>query len=276
MDLEVLVATMGRQDCSLAENMNLQTNAVIANQCGQWRYEEFDSGRVRMLSSATKGVGRNRNLAMQLAKADILLFADDDMVYYDGTLQGVLDAFRELPDADVIFFGLDMTRGGEVFERRRHQIKRLHLWNSLRFGAARMAVRREAVEKKRLSFSTLFGGGCLYGSGEDTIFIVDCLRAGLHLYSHSYVLGSCAKDSSSWFSGYHGKYFFDRGAMLACAFSGGRGLLRSYYSRKLEKKTDVPHREIARQMERGMRAFESLSGYEETASGSPCRGKTGE
>ena len=29
MDIEVLVATMGQEDCSLADRMNIQTNAII-------------------------------------------------------------------------------------------------------------------------------------------------------------------------------------------------------------------------------------------------------
>ena len=38
MKLEVLVATMGQTDLSLADRMNLRQNAVIANQCGRWVY----------------------------------------------------------------------------------------------------------------------------------------------------------------------------------------------------------------------------------------------
>ena len=265
MELEVLVATMQQTDLSLAQKMNLCQNAVIANQCGQWRYEQSQSeyGRLRMLSSDTKGVGINRNLALQLAQADILLFADDDVTYYDGTLQGVIDAFRELPDADVIFFGMDMTRNGEVFEQRRNPIKRLHLWNCLRFGAARMAVRRQALEKKRLSFTTLFGGGCPYCSGEDTLFILDAIRSGLHIYSHSYVLGKCAKDSSSWFSGYNEKYFYDWGAVIACGFPKSRGLMKWYFALKLSKKSKVPLKSVLAQMNQGMKGFRYLRPYGE-------------
>ena len=79
MDIEVLVATMGQTDCSLAEKMNIKTSAVIANQSQRWDYEEADRGRVRMLSTDTKGVGINRNFALELSKGDILLLADDDM-----------------------------------------------------------------------------------------------------------------------------------------------------------------------------------------------------
>lgn len=262
MKLEVLVATVGQKDLSLAEKMNIGRDAVIANQCGTWGYEEQQGsgGTVRMLSTATQGVGVNRNLALELAKGDILLFADDDIVYYDD-LQPVIDAFRELPRADVIFFGVDMTRGGEIFDRRRHKRGRLHSWNSMKYGACRMAVRREAIEEKRLCFSTLFGGGSLYCSGEDTIFIRDCLRNGLRLYAHEHVLGACAKDSSSWFTGFGEKYFFDRGAMIACAFPKCKSFVKWYYILKFARKTELPLRTVIRRTNEGIRAFRKQEGF---------------
>jgi len=265
MELQVLVATMNQQDLSLAQKMNLQQNAVIANQCGDWRYEETPAGAgtIRMLSTGTRGVGVNRNLALQLATADILLFADDDIVYYDSDLQPVIDAFKQLPDADVIFFSVDITKGGAIHEKRHDTIKRVHLWNSLRYGTYRIAVRRESIIKKRIGFSPLFGGGCMYGSGEDTLFILDCLKAGLHLYSHEYVLGACAKDSSTWFTGYTDKYFFDRGAMLACGFPMAKHLLKWYFGIKLGRKSGVSLGKIIRLMNAGIKAFRTLTPYQE-------------
>lgn len=266
MELEVLVATMGQEDCSLAEKMNIQTAAVIANQCGCWGYGENDDGSVRMISTETRGVGINRNLALQLAKADILLFADDDITYYDGMPEGVLDAFRQFPDADVIFFGIDMTRNGEIFDKRRNKTRRVHLWNSLRYGAARMAIRRSAILKHHLAFSTLFGGGCIYGSGEDTILIRDCFRKGLRVYSHDFVIGKCAKDTSTWFSGYNDKYFYDWGAMVACAFPKAKHLMKWYFAWKLKKKSGASLKRIMHQMNLGIRGFGSLDPYAEVLS----------
>lgn len=265
MELEVLVATVQQTDLSLMEKMNLRQNAVIANQCGRWDYTQVqtEGKRVRMLSTDTKGVGINRNLALQLAEADILLFADDDMVYYDGALQGVLDAFRQNPDADVIFFCMDYTRDGEIFEQRRHKAKRLHTWNCLRYGAARMAIRREAVIRHKLTFSTLFGGGCQYSSGEDTLFILDAVRAGLKLYTSEYVIGKCAKDSSSWFSGYNEKYFYDRGALVACAFPKTKQLMKWYFAWKASKKAKMPLKAVMKQMNPGIRGFQTLTAWSE-------------
>ncbi len=258
-----MVATMGQTDLSLADKMNLRQNAVIANQCGAWGFEtrQADFGTFQMVSSDTRGVGINRNLALQLATADILLFADDDIRYYDSDLQGVIDAFRQLPDADVIFFAIDMTRDGKVFDRRRNRVKRLHLHTAMKFGACRMAVRRASIEKARISFSKLFGGGCIYGSGEDSVFIRDCLRAGLKLYSHDYVLGACAKDSSTWFTGYNEKYFYDRGALLACAYPWLKHLMKWRVVFKMRKKANCPLKDVVRQLNAGIRGFKTLKPY---------------
>lgn len=262
MDIEVLVATMGQEDCSLADRMNIQTNTIIANQCGCWRYDETELGRVRMITTGTIGVGLNRNIALQSAKADILLFADDDITYYDGVLQEVVDAFRQLPQADVILFGMDMTRNGEVYERRQTPIRRVHIWNAMRYGTYRIAVKRKALQQHNIWFTTLFGGGCQYGCGEDSIFLCDCLRNGLKVYSHTCVLGTCSKDTSSWFSGYNEKYFFDRGAMVACAFKWTKHFIKWYYIWKFSKRTELPLSTVIKETNKGIQAFQRMEGFE--------------
>ena len=265
MDLEVLVATMRQSDFSLIEKMNLTKSAVIANQCGRWEYVEKQTefGKVRMISSDTVGVGINRNLALQNSTADYLLFADDDIRYYDGALDGVAKAFEQLPDADMIVFSVDIVRNGEITEKRRDTVKRRHIWNSLRYGTYRIAVRREAVIKNRISFSTLFGGGAIYGSGEDTLFICDCFRAGLKIYSHPLVLGACTKDVSSWFKGYDEKFMFDKGALLACAFPHSKHIIKWYFVRKFTPKSDLPYKTVVKYINEGIKSFPELKSFDQ-------------
>ena len=262
--LQVLVATMRQQDLTLPERMNLRADAIIANQHDKSEIVEAQTeyGNIKMITTPTRGVGLNRNIALAAADADVLLFADDDLIYYDNAFEEVKRAFESLPDADVIFFGLDMTREGEIFEKRRHPIKRLRLHNSMRFGAARMAVRREAVLRARLSFSQLFGGGSVYSSGEDSLFIRDCFRAGLRVYSHSAVLGKCAKDSSTWFEGYNEKYIFDKGAWIACAFPRSAWMLKWYFIRRIAKRAGLGFWRTAKIFNRGIKAYASLDTYQ--------------
>ena len=261
MTLEVLVATMNQKDLSLPEKMNIDCDSVIANQCGSYGFEQKENAR--MLSTATKGVGVNRNLALSLATADILVFADDDMTYYDSQLEGVKQAFENLPQADAIVFSLDYTKKGEVFDKRRCTQKRLRLTSALKYGACRLAVRKSAIDKRNITFSTLFGGGCIYGSGEDSLFICDLFRAGLTVYSHPYVLGACAKDSSSWFSGYDGKFMFDKGAFIACAFPKSKHFIKWYFAFKFYKKSKLSFSDTIRYMNKGIKAFKKLESFNE-------------
>lgn len=261
--VEVLVATMRQTDLSLQEQMNIQCDCLIANQNGTWGYQQKQTpnGTVRMISTATKGVGINRNIALSNARGDYLLLADDDVRYYEGDLRAVEEAFRRYPDADVIAFGMDMTRGGQLSARRLEPGKRRRVWNSMRYGACRIAVRRASVLKHSLSFSEVFGGGCQYGNGEDTIFLRECFRKNLKVYSYPYVLGTCARDESSWFTGYQDKYFFDYGALLMCAFPKAKHLIKWYFAMKLKKKSGRSLRDIIPLMNEGIRAFPTLTPY---------------
>ena len=85
--LQVLLATVHQTDLTIAEKMNLHCSTVIANQAD--REEVCSRGPVKMITTATRGVGLNRNLALLAADGDILLFADDDVVYNDGMEEAV-------------------------------------------------------------------------------------------------------------------------------------------------------------------------------------------
>lgn len=256
MKIQVLVAATGQKDLSLCEKMNLGCDTLIANQSDSWECIHIDNKR--MITTATKGVGINRNLGIAFSDADILLFADDDITYYESDLKGVTDAFEELPDADVIVFSLDYTKNGEIFEKRRCKKKRLKLHNALKYGAARMAVRKSAVIRNNITFSTLFGGGCIYGSGEDSLFLCDCFKAGLSVYSHPYVLGSCAKDSSSWFKGYNEKFMFDKGAFIAAAFPKSKHIVKWYFIYKFSKKSKLSFMQTQKLVNRGIKGYKTL------------------
>ena len=268
MKLEVLVATMHQKNMTLVERMNVQQSVVIANQCGNWNYFKQKKGEhtVSMFSSDTVGVGLNRNFALQLASADILLFADDDVRYYDADLSGVIRAFEELPQADVIVFGMDMTRDGKIYEKRRCKTAPVFLWNSMKYGTYRIAVRRRSIQSKNIVFSVLFGGGCVYGSGEDSLFLRDCFRKGLKVYSHEYVLGTCAKDQSSWFTGYNQKYMFDKGAWTACAFPKIKHLIKWYFIFRCMRLTELSLREVIYHFNRGIRLYPQSISYQKAIS----------
>ena len=213
MRVQVLVAAMHQNDHSLLEKMNIQSDAIVANQCDRNEVEAFEwnGHQIRYLSFAERGVGLNRNNALMRADGDICLFADDDMVYCDGYAQTIAGAFEEHPDADVIVFNLIEP------EKTRYvipKVAKVSYLNFLRYGTARMAVRTAVVRKHGICFNQCFGGGTEHCHGEDNLFLADCLKKGLKVYAVPVFLAELTEErQSSWNTGYGEKYLKDQGVL---------------------------------------------------------------
>lgn len=215
MKLEVLIAAVNENPRELAEKMNIQSDALIVNQCDRYAYEEFEQGgrRVRCFSMAERGVGLSRNTALMRSEGDVLLFSDEDICLEDGYEEKILNAFERNPDADVILFNLEIDPSRATFHNE--TVHRVRWYNYGRYGTVSAAIRREALLRAGVSFSLLFGGGARYSNGEDNIFLHDCLKRGLHLYSETVNVGREIFHESSWFHGYTEKFFHDRGVLYA-------------------------------------------------------------
>lgn len=99
-NVQVLVACMHQKDDSFYKEMNLQTDAILANQCDEYSYRECieaDGNRVELISTADRGVGKNRNKALMNASGKYLLCSDQDMIYVDGYEKIVEDALARCP-----------------------------------------------------------------------------------------------------------------------------------------------------------------------------------
>lgn len=252
MTYQLLAATMNQNDHSLCERMNLHSDAVIVNQCDRFGAEEWthNGHAVRMLSFGERGVGLSRNTALMRAEADIIEFADDDMIFTDTYQEDVLREFEQHPEADAILFSVESLNPDRPL-RKIHQFERISRWKALKYGCARLAVRREKLVYHNVSFSLLFGGGAKYGSGEDSLFLQDCFRAGLKIYRSPVKVADVRQDSSSWFTGYTDKYYFDKGALFAALLPWGCRIYALMTAMKFKKPLKETLR-IFRHMNRGI------------------------
>lgn len=261
MRLQVLISTMHRTDHSLLDKMNIQTDAIVVNQCDRNEIEvfEYKGHTVQWLSLKERGVGLSRNTALMRADADIVLFADDDVTYEDGYEQTVLAAFRAHPRSDVCVFNVPSTC---TDPRQKDYIasrwRRLALLNCFRHGTFRIAARRKQILKKNICFTLLFGGGATYSAGEDSLFLADCIRRGLRCYESPSSLGTVSHEESTWFKGYTDKYFLDKGAFYAC-FSRRMPFLwclQFAVRRRRLYGTEKSFREACRLMRQGIRQYQ--------------------
>lgn len=215
MNVQVLIATTDQHDYSLLEKMNIQSDAIVANQCNRNEIVEFDykGHRIKYLSFKEKGVGLNRNNALMRADAELSIIADDDMIFVDGYVDIVKKHFRENPDVDVIIFNLLERNSSRYVIKKKFRVR---YWNFMRFGAARLVFKTRSVTKHGISFNLHFGGGAEYSAGEDTLFLYDCLKHGLKIIAVPDAIAILTNDrGSSWFEGYTDKYFYDKGVLFA-------------------------------------------------------------
>ena len=213
LSFEILCVTMNQNDFSKIKEMNIHSNVVFANQCNHTSYDEinFDGNIAKMISTNTHGVGINRNISLIYASKDICLFADDDVKYVDNVSELVINEFINHPNADIFIFNLksdSFIRTPKTYNKT----KKCKKFNRMPFGGPRIAFKLSSIKKKNLWFTTLFGGGCKFPNGEDTIWLKEARKKKLNIYISNKTIGILSYKSSTWFDGYNEKFYFGKGA----------------------------------------------------------------
>lgn len=123
------------------------------------------------------GVSANRNNAIDHARADIYLNADNDLIYTAAQLQAVRRVFAENPDVDYASFRYEGTA-------KYYPPSECSLTAAVPKGfyqsSIEIAVRRNA-RTAALRFNTMFGFGAGYlQAAEDEVFLLTARRMGLN------------------------------------------------------------------------------------------------
>lgn len=214
MKVQVLVAAMNQKDKSLLEKMNIQSDAIVGNQCEYNAVENFQwkGHNISYLNFAEKGLSLNRNNALMRADGDICLLADDDMVYEDDYVETVNKMFNQHPDADVIIFNiLEPVTTRSVIEK----VTRVGYLNYLRYGSVRIAFKLESIRENAIFFNQCFGTGTERGFGEDNLFLTACLKNKLKIYAvPEHIARLTEERDSTWFHGYDDKYLHNKGLLF--------------------------------------------------------------
>ena len=213
MKIQLLVSAVDKDAAALIRQMNIQTDAVVVNQCDRYGYEEIeDHGhKVQVFSMPERGVGLSRNTALLHASGDVCVFSDEDIVLSEDYRAQIQGAYEELPDADMILVNVQVAPARRTYWNE--DIHRINCRNYGRYPAYSITAKRDALLRANVHYSLLFGGGAKYSNGEDSLFLKDCLKAGLKIYSHTICIGEEKERESTWFSGYHEKFFRDRGVL---------------------------------------------------------------
>ena len=217
MQLEVLLSCMNQKDWQISEESKITGNVLIVNQFTDFHDADHQTNsiqtletmpkRIRMIFACEHGLSRSRNMAIQHAEADICLFCDDDEEFRENYEDTIPNAFRNLPEADLIAFQVE---GKET--RLPNRIQKLGFTSCLKIASYQIAFRRKAILEKQILFDVHMGAGSGNGCGEENKFLLDCRKAGLNIYYVPKTIAALYPKGSTWFFGYDQKFFYQRGA----------------------------------------------------------------
>lgn len=171
MTIEVLISTMNRKNIKelKLDDKNIEANILIINQTEGER-ADIKNNDIRFLNYNEKGLSKSRNRAIREAAGDICLFADDDIKYKEGIFREIERIFLDNPDTDIITFKFENNKKKYNKNPFVHNYKTICTVSSIE-----IAFKRKSILKNNIYFDELFGLGSKYISGEENIFLKDCL-----------------------------------------------------------------------------------------------------
>lgn len=180
--MQVLICTYGRDGIErIAHSNHPEVEGV--EYLVSWQVHEdsplpdsLERADFKIAKSNTKGLSVNRNIALSKATAPLLLISDDDTVHTAEGLRAIIDAFSEHPDIDIITFRFDSTGNKKYYPD--HSVSINKCPKGYYISSIEIAMRRTAVQGK-IWFNENFGIGATFPSGEEDVFLRDCLDSGL-------------------------------------------------------------------------------------------------
>lgn len=130
----------------------------------------------RILLSDTRGLSRNRNIALDAASAPICLIADDDLSYDPDAFRNIIEVFKADPQLDIAAFRYS---GGDGKHYPDHEFDLRLPPKGYYVSSIELAFRRESVMASGIRFDLRFGIGAQFPSGEENIWLHQLLQAGL-------------------------------------------------------------------------------------------------
>ncbi len=139
--------------------------------------KELDREDFKIFTTFTKGLSINRNIALSHATSPILLISDDDADYTEEGLKAVIKSFKTHPEADIISFQYSSISFNKHYPTESFSLSQLP--KGYYVSSIEIAMRRQSVQGK-VWFNESFGIGATFPSGEEDVFLCDCLNKGLN------------------------------------------------------------------------------------------------
>jgi glycosyltransferase involved in cell wall biosynthesis len=185
---------------------------------------------VKIIKMNQMGLSANRNNCLRYATGDVLMILDDDVKIYPEYLEKVREFFNS-GDVDVAC-GKIKTRPDEPeykdYPSKEHQLE--HISQLKAVSSIEISLRKKSIIENGIWFDERFGLGSLVSSGEELLFLNECLKKGLKIkYFPEYTVEHSCQSSVKKISAYSDERLFVAGAQ-AYALYGKSAYVRNFLS----------------------------------------------
>ncbi|WP_338731171.1 glycosyltransferase [Mangrovimonas cancribranchiae] len=176
--IEVLVSTTNRSSLNFLYEMFKNNDiskchVLVINQTTPKNLLTSNFKNIRIINSYEKGVSKSRNLAINNAKGDICLIADDDVVFLKNFISKINNAYLETK-ADLICFKT-LTTIGDPYSNYPNKISSLRRFYR-KVLSIEITFNLKVLKENKLSFDEYFGLGSVFQDGENRIFLRNALN----------------------------------------------------------------------------------------------------
>lgn len=133
------------------------------------------------------GLSKSRNAGLQAAKCKYAYIMDDDVVFDIEKIQGVA-RWMDANNIDIATCQFLLENGKSPKKYRQGPFKH-NIFSSTRVSSIEICVNLDRLKERGIEFDERFGLGTDFPSGEEYIFLTDCIRAGLNVWFYPVVTG---------------------------------------------------------------------------------------
>ncbi len=185
-DIEILIATMNRDDLAFLEVMFSKTdvtkyNILIVNQTTTEKQLHTTSHTIKVINVLEKGLSKSRNLALQHATKKLLVFTDDDVVFEANFDTTILKAFTDHPYFDGFRFQYVNSQSNLAKKYPSTFQSQLSTLEILNTSTVELVFKHNSLTNAMLHFDENFGLGARFCMGEEAIFLSEAVANGLKI-----------------------------------------------------------------------------------------------
>ncbi|MBR1889829.1 MAG: glycosyltransferase family 2 protein [Alloprevotella sp.] len=191
MTLDVLICCIDKGMVRIADALAQARNDVhyiMSYQYTDERYLDLIPAELKSRSDVTlytykgKGLSANRNLALEKATAELVMYLDDDTRLTDNAFETIFHTMEKNPEIDVAFFCASTYTGKPLKNYPQEECVITTMPKDYTISAIEMVARRTSIQGC-VRFDERFGLGTPFLTcGEEDIWMVDATKANLKMH----------------------------------------------------------------------------------------------